>query len=228
MTKWIKLQSSVGSRAVEEQDEMEEEEAEWRCRERQKERGKKRVHQAVFFTLIFLINSPPSSSVQSRHTPKHHPGLYAVMSQLALEESAVRGIIISHSTKAVEQWECQMHAGSRRRRCIIMNAEPKRSSGERKSVQFAVAIKPVWNKQLINLKSSFSSSCSWPCWCWGGRGLQRIDFWALSCMPSEVIFMDSHVWQEYQRGEFDLHCKKRDGKVNRVMSTALVASYHIN
>lgn len=35
-------------------------------------------------------------------TPKHHPGLYAVRSQLALEESAVGEIITFHSTKAVE------------------------------------------------------------------------------------------------------------------------------
>ena len=48
------------------------------------------------------VDSPPSSPVQSCRTPRHRPGLYAVLSQLALEESTVGGIIILHSTKAVE------------------------------------------------------------------------------------------------------------------------------
>lgn len=100
MTKWIKLQSGVGSRAAERtrrgggggdgdggRDKRREE----------KERQVVLKDPPVFalqtaFSLMLFINSPPSGPVQSSRTPKHHPGLYAVMSQLALEESAVGGL----------------------------------------------------------------------------------------------------------------------------------------
>lgn len=123
MTKWIKLQGSVGSRAAE---------GTRRRRggggggggrmEGQKGGGKGKAgslpkslpRRRLSFSPILFINSPPSGPAQSRRTPQHHPGLYAVLSQLALEESTVGGIIIFHSTKAVEWQECQMHAGSKK------------------------------------------------------------------------------------------------------------------
>lgn len=161
-------------------------EIEQRGRERQKGRGNRETRsierisplpcRPLSFSLF--INSPPSSPVQSFHTPKqHHPGLYAVMSQLALEESAVEGLSLPIQPRLLSSKNANCMLGAQDDAWSWMQSpnDPSESVNLCGSGRPAVAVKPVWYKQLINQQSSWSLSPSRPCW-WV-RGLKRIALW---------------------------------------------------
>lgn len=83
-------------------DEMKEEEVEIERRERQKKGetgGIEGVNQSICladrFLSLWLFSSIAHPAARWNHTPEHHPGLYAVMSQLASQESAVGGLSLS-------------------------------------------------------------------------------------------------------------------------------------
>lgn len=147
MTKWIKLQSSVGSRAAERMrqegggggEEVEELEEETKGRRKGRDRGYWRTLpkplpcRLLSFSLILLINSPPSSSVQSSPACRTEASPWSSCSYEpnGFRGIAGQGIIIFYSAKAAGWKECQVHAGSERR-CTIMNTEAKLSCKERK------------------------------------------------------------------------------------------------
>lgn len=77
-------------------------EVETKDRRKRERQGVLKEFTKVFVFLSLTFFSSIAHPAALRDTPKHHPGLYAVRSQLALEESAVGGIISFHSAEAVE------------------------------------------------------------------------------------------------------------------------------
>lgn len=100
------------------------------------------------FSQILSINSPPSSFPCMPHSQASSWSSCSY-EPIGFRGTGSQGIIIFHSTKAVKWYECQLHAGSKRR-CIIMNTEPKMIP---QRLCKSGRIGNLFSKQLINQSS---------------------------------------------------------------------------